>query len=705
MMAASSRQKPNVALPYRSDDGQRSWQAPSFMDRPADRLAFCKFQKNLGEQWVQSQPSYNDIGKAIDVISGRTDIISTETRSGINTARLKRDAREVIGTLANIRPFWGYSSDASFYDQSAAMMNKAARALYLESFFDRSLKGALQYALVTGDGYIWPKYSRSLYGRGPGRLKFDYLGALDVLPVQMPRDNDLQEAYIVTICDFVPVAKAHSMFPLFQDKLKPIARRRYKGTSTTGQRMSLAEKFKFGSRRDSFMELYCEINYQYILDQTINVTGAELNMGQEGTSWFYKVPYVGQEISLREPLSGEIYKRHALSEDCYVYPYRRVMIFNEDALMYDGPAWDWHRYVPVFRFSLDRWAHEGSGQVLLRDGYEYQNAINELERCAQTVAKARLRPGLTYDLGSGGSVNQTTAEGMDPFAPDLRVGIDSSGGSDNPAFNTILPKHLHDVPAWFFTLMDHYNQGMDYQLGLKEIMALAKIRANVASADIDKLADTASGPVVQDISRDMEMPLAQIGDAVKYLILQYYTTKRIMQYVGEDGVTPETFDYDPDSLVPSHMPFEKRKFEAAEPSGTPKIDRARHFAENLRFSITPYSVHEITQMKNKLAYIQLKKVGVWISNQTIAGIFNIPNYGHIGGNTEIEKFWLEHQFEMEKMAELKQVMEGLGLGTPGGGGKGGKGGKEPVGRPNVNTAPAQIKNKEGGARSTIATSQ
>ena len=674
--------------------------------RPAERLAFCKEMKEMGEQWVQSQSSYSDIPKAIDVISGRVDasVRSSDTRSNINTARLKRDFREVVGALANIRPFWGYSSESSMYDGYAAMMNKVARAVYLESFFDRALKGALQFAGITGDGYIWPKATRSMYGRGPLRIDFDCLGALDVLPVQMPRDNDLQEAYIVTICDFVPVARAHAMFPMFQDKLKPIAKRRYRGTTTAGRRMTLAERFRFGSRRESFQELYCDINYMYIMDCSVNTTGGELKMGQPNTSWEYTVPYVGQEIDTRDPLTGKVHRRPARVEDCYVYPYRRIMIFNDDALMYDGPNWDWHACVPLARFSLDRWVIEGSGQILIRDGYEYQRAINEIERNMQTVANARLRPGLTYDVGAGGSINQATAEGLDPFAPDQRVGVDTSGGSDKPAFNTIMPEIFYEVPEWGFQLLQRYDAGMDYQLGLGQIAQLAKLRANMGSDAIDKLMESGSGPVVQDISRDMEMPLQQCGDMTKYLILQYMNTARIMQYVGEDGMATEAFDYDPESLIPSHLPTEADKFRDGLPSDAPKILRARTFANNLKFMITPYSAHEIVQMQKKLGMIQLKKAGVWISSKTIAEAWNVQNYGHIEGNTEIEKYWEEKKLELAHMAQLKQIMEGM-AGGAGGGTVPGSGGGNPVGRPSSMGAPPALKSKDGGARSTIATSK
>jgi hypothetical protein len=666
----------------------------------SNRLAYCKEMMETGEQWTQSQTGYKDIPKALDIISGSNEIKTNEVRSGINTARLKRAMREVIGSLANVRPFWGYTSDSNFYTQWSPIMNKTARGVYLESFFDRSLKGALQFSAITGDGYIWPKYYRDKYGRGKGRIKFDYLGALDVLPVQMPRDNDLQEAYLVTIADFVPVAKAHSMFPMFQDRLKPIAKRRYRGTSTAGRRMTLAERFRFGSKRDSFQELYCDINYQISLDCSINETGQELHMGQADTSWYYKVPYIGQDIDTRDPLTGQVYRRSARAEDCYIYPRRRMMIFNDDVLLYDGPYWDWHGMIPLARFSLDRWAHEGSGQVIMRDGFEYQSAINDLERGAQTVARARLRPAMTYDIGAGASVNTQTAEGMDPFDPNLRVGVDTSGGSDKPAFGTILPEEFYQVPEFVFKLLDRHDAGMDHQLGLGQMQAMSKLRANIGSDSMEKMLE-ASGPIVLDISRDMEMPLQQLGEMVKYIILQYMTTARIMNYIGEDGMTPEAFDYDPESLIPSHLPTESDKFRSGLPSGTPRIERARHFADNLHFNITPYSVHEITQTSKKLGLIQLRKAGVWISSQTVAEAWNIPNYGKTDGNTEIEKFWAEKEVELAHSVRLKAMMEALGGGGQGAGGGGGPG----AGRPPSMSQSPQLKSKDSGERSTITTSK
>ena len=43
---------------------------------------------------------------------------------------------------------------------------------------------------------------------------------------------------------------------------------------------------------------------------------------------------------------------------------------------------------------------------------------------------------------------------------------------------------------------------------------------------------------------------------MELMIPQYYTAKRMISYVGVDGIAPESFDYDPATVFPSHGPDE-----------------------------------------------------------------------------------------------------------------------------------------------------
>src|SRR5262249_16195772 len=139
-----------------------------------------------------------------------------------------------------------------------------------------------------------------------------------------------------------------------------------------------------------------------------------------------------------------------------------------------------------------------------------------------------------------------------------------------------------------------------------------------------------------------------------------YTTTRVMQDVGVDNMPIRTFDFDPGSIVPSHLPKEDR----SKPSSVDKIKRARNFADNLRFMIQPNSLHEIQQMEYKLGAVQLIKAGVKLPSSALAEAWAIRDYGSFPGNTLIDQ-WRSEKAEEIRMgveAELyKQTLETGGI--------------------------------------------
>jgi len=228
-------------------------------------------------------------------------------------------------------------------------------------------------------------------------------------------------------------------------------------------------------------------------------------------------------------------------------------------------------------------------------------------------------------------------------------------------------------------------------------MALAKMRAVGNMDELEKIMES-SGPIVRDMSRGMEKPMRDIGTMCKYLVLQYMTTARVMQYIGADGISEEVFDYDPTSLIPSHLPGESP--DEASPSS--RIARARNLADNLRFLIRPNTLHEMAQMTFKLGLIQLKKAGAKIDSETLVEPWGVPNYGSFEGNTVLEKFQSEQEQDLLYAAKLQLIGASAGLGQPPGAAAPGK---QPEGRPSTDAAPPALKQKDGGARSTITTSK
>lgn len=715
-------------MPPRQD---RSWQAPSFSEDPAKRMSWVEeacIQE--AESWMRGQAAYMDIPKALAIIAGTIDSKANNQRSDLVINHAKFLTRKIVAILADVRAGGQYTSDAKYYKARAGMMNKLTQAVALESQFPRKLRMALQYMSVTSCGYIWPRWTRINGGYGEARFEFVPLGLLDVLPVQMAADNSLQSAYSVTICEFMPVWMAHGKFPAFQETLQPIARRKYSST-VAARRMDLAERFKYGESSENWANLYCEIRRTFIRDLSINSTDMEIPMGEweldeekkpvrPSNSWSYMVPYVGQEIFAGMTPGGVRKTRKALPEDCMLYPQLRLITSSKGMKqpMYDGPAPDQHAMVPLARYCCDDWPWEPSGYSLLRDIFSSERARQTLERGMDQIAKARLDPALAFDRQAG--LSDATAQTIDPFQTALRVGVD---GDPSAVFAGILPDEFYNIPEWIPKDIEYLRNSEDAALGLNEMQNMEEFKASVQGGEDIEKALTLVGPLVKDISAGMEFSTVDIWNQLKFSIPQYMTAARVMQYVGPDGITPDTFDYDPDSLIPSHGPdeakFENDNFVVPRTSGYTPMQRAKIFGQNLRLVTVPHTMHNITQTEEQLKYIQLYRTDFPIAPHDVAKKLNIENYGEIEGDTVFDRWKNWQNIKLELAAKAQALANSLmpqepepgnaAGGPPAPGGNTGPGGGQlgTGGRPPSAGAPPRLiqKNDASGPRSTITESK
>jgi hypothetical protein len=705
-----------------------SWQCPFFEAEDSTKLGFLKRCVSQGIAWQQDNCNSTDMQRAMDILSGKSGSKASSKWSKFTTGDLKRGILEIVETLSDIRPYWGYSTDNKAFKRQSDMMSKVAKAVYLEGFVDRSIKDALQYAAVSGAGFIYPFYSRSMYGAGDGEFVFTALGQPDVLPIQLGRDKNYQKAYIVTLVIPMGVAEAHSRFPDYQADIKPFAEKRYGRVKGADAERAYDQARWNMHKLSGKLEQWTDIYYTYVLDLRVNrgevdekgkpildaegnPQGKELEMGEVGTSWYYKVPFLGQKITRFE--GGKTVEREANEDDCRVYPYRRLLIHCQHALMYDGPAFDWHGMVPLVPFYLDEWAWEPTGYSLFNGTANTQDAIDDLVRSVYRVAMARARPGKVYNIDittgdKGGKLTSRQAEGLDPFDPGVTWGID--GDIKEPVMRPPMPQWCYDVPEWVMKVVEFLQASILRQLGHDQIKALEKLRGNIS--DPEKLLD-AEGPTVLGTSRTMERSFRDFGNMVKFLILQYMTTGQVMQIVGADGVAPEVFDYAPEMVIPSHMPGEPTTRIGAngdpEPteSNVSVFERAKTFAKNLKMFITPHSMHYIAQAKQRLDLLALMGKNVPVDPETVAGIFDLPNWGTINGATIQEKVFNWAKMQLLEKSKLAILEKALGLAPPEPEGKPGpKPGQAGSGRPATNAKPAKLAQKgpSGGGRVVRKTS-
>jgi hypothetical protein len=376
--------------------------------------------------------------------------------------------------------------------------------------------------------------------------------------------------------------------------------------------------------------------------------GFERRKGADGkeheyeTPWSYTVPCVGANIKAGYDKDGTPVYRLAEPKDCRLFPNRRLIVFTENDKIYDGPAFDWHGKVPLVKLCADSWAFGDFSMVY--DVASIHDAVQELERITHQTVRNRFNPSMLYNMRA------LTRDKAKSFRTDIggqRIGFNGQESTD--PLKPALPQSFYTVEGWVYDAKKDWEQEMDYQMGVQDISAMAKARVGASSDTMEKLTELA-GPIVKGISRDMERAMRDLAEMFKYLVFQYYTTPKVMQIVGVDGVTAENFDFDPGNLVPSHMPGEDK----SKPSVFSLMQRAQHQADHLKFMIVPGTLHSITQTSKKLMILQLWRGGFPIDPFTIADAMQLPNFGKKpeGTNDIIGRYmWYKEQESNFAIAE------------------------------------------------------
>lgn len=659
-----------------------SWQVPPFTASAEERYGWIEEQLQEGEGWLDGQTAYKDLAKNLRIFDA---LFNDKTKSTLVSNGLKYDIRKFIETISEVQEIGSYGSDAKQFKAFAEMVNKVSRGIYLEAQFPRQIRKALQFSTVMGRGYIWPKCKAGNYGFGERQIIFEPLGPLDVVPVQIPNTNDVQDAYAVTIYEYMPIAEAHGRFPLFQSDLQPVSAISYQ-SRVQARRVDYAEKFRYGEQNRNWGNLYCEIRYTFIRDIRINTppkgaNGYELPMGDPGTSWFYKVPYVGQDIfgGIR---NGQPFMRPATIEDCRIYPFLRLIITSPGMKqpMYDGPAFDWHGVMPPVQYDVDDWAWEGMGRSLIQDVGSIETTKRKIERKMDQVITTTLNPPMGYDRSSTGGPK---IENFDIFEENIRAGLD---GEPRKVLQSLLPEEVR-VTDQHFSFLEYLANMRKEQLGINDIQNLANMKLNLSSDNLDKALEPV-GPIAKGIAAGMEASNAKIAYMLKFMIPQWYDTKRIIEYVGPDNITAEVFDFDPASMIPSHGPDEygsdgqlpSTATGEPIPSNYSQIERARRFAKNLRLISVPNTLLKMTAAQEQLKFMTLKRQGAPISWATVMKKLGVENYGEVKGNTEREKWQTEEMENLKFKIIAAKLAEAAGLGGEGGAGQGKGGGRPPSGK-------------------------
>jgi hypothetical protein len=649
-------------------NNRRSWQVPAYrVDGTPSAALHDWASQNVkdGQDFAQLEPGFEQLEQSIRLLTGAPDEkLAAKQRDGrysrIQTNRLKRNLREMITSLSDIAFTPGYHSDSSDMQGQAELLNKVAYSWYVSRFIDVQIKKAVQWMAICPRGWLEICYRQLPGERDKCDIDIIPRSSFEVVMTGVPESGDHQEAYTVTIIKDMPVYLAHATWPEFQDKLIP-DRETPRGWIERARDLfeTVSSVFESTPAKATGKNPTVRLFYQYVLDLSINKSGKTITVGQkrnpltkqmEDTPWSYEVPSLGSPIKAGYDDKGIPVFRIAEARDCRMFPNRRLIVFTEKENIYDGPAFDWHGKVPLIKWSADSWPFGDFSMV--RDVATIQDTINEVDRITHQTIRNRFNPSMKYDMRA---LARDKAKSVRTDLAGQRIGYNGQVNSD--PLTPLLPQSFYEIEGWIYDARKMWSDDMDYQMGVHDISAIAKMKSAGDEDTLTKMAELA-GPIVKGISRDMERSFRDMCEMFKYLVFQYYTTPKVMQIVGPDGVTPENFDFDPGNLVPSHLPGEDQ----GRPSVFSRQHRAMWMADHLPFMIVPNTLHRLNQTSQKLMFLQLARGGQPIDPWSLFDVLGIPNVGPkpAGANSVMELYFkwkeMEADFALAQQVKAQQAL-------------------------------------------------
>src|SRR5215475_13008421 len=708
---------------------------------PESLLAWTRDVISDGRSYLRLQPAFPFITDGIDLVNAEPKSTPIGLLSKMRTDQTVRNAKELIAAQTNIRIIPAFKSELEEFRKQTTILNKSFMAWQGMTFADRQLRKAWQFACIAGTGYVGTRYDPHYWYHGKGDIVWDAYGPLDVLPIGMGRQHDLQKAYAVALRVETPVHEAWRLFPLYVDQIKPARDARAGHGTVISQAVKFAtavlKRFGQGARYEHEAAPWAMVDVFYVYcddRESVNDTGVPIQMkgpdGIWGTSWSYEVPFVGQEIPVGSR-NGQPITRKATREDCLMYPNRRLVIavgtdtlgvvVNPDPECQASPYW--HAKVPVAMLRADDWAWNYLGFPITRYGQSIENASIDMWRGMVDAMNARLSPPRAFDRNSQASA---LAQTINTRIPNQVVGLDLSMVPLAQQMGPLLPFQWYDYPAHYLQAQQMLNSMIKDQMGVADAQALARARQLPSGDSVERLMEQL-GPLIKDQSRNMEESIRNLGELWKSNFFQFYTAAKRMQLIGPDGLAEEDYDYRPGTLIPYVHEGDWKSVEGPDLSSiemrrkvgapmeweayfergelVPQFERARWHKNNFSFSVMPYSLHEFNSISRRLFYLQLQMRGFPIDPWTLAELFDIRNFGELPTIPDAETGGVRKaQTILERWLAWTQMQAKIQQAIAGGMPQQGRGGGGRQGRPATAQNPPTMETK-GGVRTIVRESK
>lgn len=553
-------------------------------------LGWLKEQVQEGDRINRDDPSYDLVDRAQRYVGGdqrsARDLMESNLtylpQPRFNESRKATQAH--VAALTDLKAIFQYTTGNKAFQYHGHVLTQRAIAWYIQTMADLALADVVIYGIVCGTGDCVIEWDPFAPGGGDTILSArDFRDTLAFRPgqakdPQMWQGLTLREEHSVNALRALYPTKAH-LFRPSSDSWMATLMGKFRSTinrvlsPTSGTLGGLRDQTHSQRPRSGDTILY----RTYLKDYSVNLTGTRITMGQPGANWCYNV----------EP--GD-----------RLYPHGRLIVWNPDAIVYDGPNTYFHGMFPLARYTPWQLPWQFLGSPLLTDTMPINDAINSVAQDFLLAFKKSVNPTVKYDRNQ---VSETFMSTYDPRRPGSRIKM-NGGLGDGVTF-----AEAPVLPPWAFEFWNTLIAQHEKLTGTANLQQLLQAR-QLPSGDTMQKYFEALTPEIRMEGRRFEAFLRPIAEMLKVNIFQYESTEKRLTILGDDGISLQDFDFDPGQLVPA-MRSDDDNYMPAFDAEKPRADRARAMWKLLTFTVSPNSLLAINAAEQKMIRLQLARLGYY----------------------------------------------------------------------------------------------
>lgn len=607
--------------------------------KESDTIEWMEDRRLIGQRFVEASPGYDLISKAIDGIFAQ-ESQSSSSYAPVNTSRLSntsvnliaKTSEDITALMTDTRVFFNYSSNNPKYQPQARLANMQAEDWYSSRCIDLRIADGIRYYTVAGSAFYHLFYDQRL-----NDMNVEAMDPRAVFPIEPNSWHTVQDAYGVILRH---ARTPHWVEMMYHRKVKadigdPGIFGWLKGIFTPG-RAKISGPL---ARRDRTAvdaipaNPTVFVNTGYLDDRRVNEKDKPVYMGKWKDG---------------QPTSRFSY---VVQPDAPLYPFKRMIIWTSDTILYDGPSPYWHAKFPVIKLTLNPGVGKAwLGKAPLWDVMPLNQSMNKLLRVIDDHAAKVAQPSVIADRNvSRGELNK--------FNSRVAGSVIRTNMAAGKGINVV------EVPPLDQSLWQHVNWLEQMCQKLSGTFDPSQL-ANLAQVPSDDTIDTLMKTMTQGVqlrSRVLEGFMKEFAEMYLYCAAEWDTLPKRLAKFGPNALTNEDQDWMPKTFIPDNVPDGEpgdiaSMANAAElENGVPEYNRAKLMLQGFSYKFKERSLLNSAANQDRMEDALLAKMGYlsWFTFMKNLGKENLYDANLKVPDDELGRLQLQQQMGIGMVANAQ----------------------------------------------------